>query len=304
MMKKLFIVAGLTLSVGLGVIPNRATAVFAAPVSFQDESQEQKDAATQEAADEQEPTTLAERYAAVIKKYNEAMREFRKVYSEAEPDERQKLFQEKYPQPESYAAEIMSIAREHAKDPATVEGLKWVAQSSRGESQQEALDIMFAHHFNSDAMADIAARMAFDTGAQTEKRLRHLAKKSTSKRTKGIATYSLARYLAYAARAKQYVEESQQAADFYKDKLEYLKQLKVDNKELIQLYEIVQKDYADVTTGRETLGESAESALFELRNLQIGMVAPDIVGADLDGVEFKLTDYRGKVVLLDFWGHW
>lgn len=36
----------------------------------------------------------------------------------------------------------------------------------------------------------------------------------------------------------------------------------------------------------------------------IGMVAPDIVGVDLDGVEFRLSDYRGKVVFLDFWGHW
>ena len=24
----------------------------------------------------------------------------------------------------------------------------------------------------------------------------------------------------------------------------------------------------------------------------------------LDGVTFKLSDYRGKVILLDFWGYW
>jgi len=38
--------------------------------------------------------------------------------------------------------------------------------------------------------------------------------------------------------------------------------------------------------------------------LTIGGTAPDIVGQDLDGVEFRLSDYRGKVVLLDFWGDW
>jgi hypothetical protein len=37
---------------------------------------------------------------------------------------------------------------------------------------------------------------------------------------------------------------------------------------------------------------------------QIGTVAPDIEGEDLDGNRFKLSDYRGKVVVLDFWGHW
>ena len=32
--------------------------------------------------------------------------------------------------------------------------------------------------------------------------------------------------------------------------------------------------------------------------------APDIEGEDVDGQHFKLSDYRGKVVVLDFWGHW
>jgi len=29
--------------------------------------------------------------------------------------------------------------------------------------------------------------------------------------------------------------------------------------------------------------------------------APDIHGIDADGESFQLSDYRGKVVLLDFW---
>ncbi len=49
---------------------------------------------------------------------------------------------------------------------------------------------------------------------------------------------------------------------------------------------------------------SAEKGLFELENLQNGMPAPEIIGEDLDGVEFKLSDYLGKVVVLDFWGDW
>jgi peroxiredoxin len=41
-----------------------------------------------------------------------------------------------------------------------------------------------------------------------------------------------------------------------------------------------------------------------IRSRRVGKVTPDIVGKDLDGVEFKLSDYRGKVVVLYFSGDW
>ena len=36
----------------------------------------------------------------------------------------------------------------------------------------------------------------------------------------------------------------------------------------------------------------------------LGKPAPDITGEDIEGTSFKLSDYRGKVVMLDFWGNW
>jgi phage FluMu protein Com len=38
--------------------------------------------------------------------------------------------------------------------------------------------------------------------------------------------------------------------------------------------------------------------------IEVGNAALEIEGKDLDGKGFKLSDYRGKVVVLDFWGHW
>ena len=62
--------------------------------------------------------------------------------------------------------------------------------------------------------------------------------------------------------------------------------------------------YGDVKMGRSTLGEQVANELFEIRNLAIGKVAPEIVGADVDGKPMKLSDFRGKVVALDFFGFW
>jgi peroxiredoxin len=41
-----------------------------------------------------------------------------------------------------------------------------------------------------------------------------------------------------------------------------------------------------------------------VRTRMIGQAAPDIVGKDFDGAEFKLSEYRGKVVVLYFTGEW
>jgi hypothetical protein len=58
------------------------------------------------------------------------------------------------------------------------------------------------------------------------------------------------------------------------------------------------------TEWESTLGETAAASMFEIEKLGVGKVAPDIVGEDIDGVVFRLSDYRGKVVMLDFWGFW
>ena len=37
---------------------------------------------------------------------------------------------------------------------------------------------------------------------------------------------------------------------------------------------------------------------------EVGGTPPDFTTTDVDEVAFKLSDYRGKVVVLDFWGFW
>lgn len=60
----------------------------------------------------------------------------------------------------------------------------------------------------------------------------------------------------------------------------------------------------DVREKAPSEAKQIETMLYQIRFLTIGHKAPDIVGEDIDGVPFKLSDYRGKVVVLDFWGDW
>lgn len=48
---------------------------------------------------------------------------------------------------------------------------------------------------------------------------------------------------------------------------------------------------------------AAELALSGV-SLEVGGKAPDFQGTTIDGETFKLSDYRGKVVLVDFFGFW
>jgi len=47
-----------------------------------------------------------------------------------------------------------------------------------------------------------------------------------------------------------------------------------------------------------------ERSAFVVRSLMVGKVAPEIAGTDLDGVPFKLSDHRGRVVVLTFAAEW
>ena len=62
------------------------------------------------------------------------------------------------------------------------------------------------------------------------------------------------------------------------------------------------------STGNKVVIPPSYTGEFNPSGLSVGVsegsLAPEIEGKDLDGAPFKLSDYRGKVVMLDFWGDW
>jgi thiol-disulfide isomerase/thioredoxin/predicted esterase len=54
----------------------------------------------------------------------------------------------------------------------------------------------------------------------------------------------------------------------------------------------------------QMLNKMAQAQLKELRFRAIGKPAPEITGIDLDGQPIALSQYRGRAVMLNFWGTW
>lgn len=54
----------------------------------------------------------------------------------------------------------------------------------------------------------------------------------------------------------------------------------------------------------ELLEKSVDDLMYKVTHLVVGCEAPEIEGVDHDGKQFRLSEFRGKVVLLPFWGFW
>jgi hypothetical protein len=129
------------------------------------------------------------------------------------------------------------------------------------------------------------------SGAAGEDLLRALLEKDKRQEVQGVACLALAQSL------KGRADRLPEAQAKEQEKL---------RKESEELFERAADKYADVKLGLlgRKVGDLAKTELFELRHLSVGKEAPEIEGEDIDGKKFKLSDYRGKVVMLDFWGDW
>jgi hypothetical protein len=239
------------------------------------------------------PQTPAEQYKALVQEYNQAQQEFMKEYRAAKPEERQQLIKDKMPQPQKYAGRFLELAEKNAKDPVAVDALVWVAQNGRGTKEADkALDTLFQDHSTNPRLASIVQMLAYDTSAKAEGRLKQVLEKADDKALKGTACFFLGMH---------YKNRLSRGPAPAKDEAERLKT------EANAAFARAVKEFGDVKVGRGTIADGAEKqlkALKALENLVVGKVAPEIEGEDIDGQQFKLSDYRGKVVVLDFWGHW
>jgi hypothetical protein len=136
-------------------------------------------------------------------------------------------------------------------------------------------------------LTDLCSSKAYDTDKASEFLLRALLEKDTRPEVQGAACLFLGKLLFRRA------DDDPDADAKVTAKL---------LKESEELLERAETKYADVELQRYgTVGKKAKTELFTLRNLTPGKTAPDIDSEDQDGKKFKLSDYRGKVVLLDFW---
>lgn len=250
-----------------------------------------------------EPTlpqgTPSEQVSALIQQHEEVMAAFWKLRDAAKTDvEKAVLFSERYPDSTPYAGLLLQIAEQNPKDPAAVDALLWVMRNGRrtlGDAEPpcvRAKRMLVRDHLKGPKAGTFCLLLELFNGyeAETVPIIRQVLADNPNKEARAKAAFALAKALRNLVRAGKAAAAANQEAE------ELLDRITQD------------KDSAAVSLGqgkkRVTLGELADRELFEVRNLLPGQPAPDISGEDVDGKPMKLSDFRGRVVLLEFWGHW
>jgi hypothetical protein len=182
-----------------------------------------------------------------------------------------------------------------------------------GESlEDKAIALLLKHHLGSEKLGEACTRMCYGFRKQCESFLRTVAETSTHKEVQGLACLRLAQFLNGRLRRLDLLEGQPELAKRYEGLFgkDYLQELRLKDrveaiKEVESIFARAAERFGEVELPYGgTVAATAKSEMLEIRTLSIGMQAPDIEGEDQDGGQFKLSDYRGKVVLLYFWSEY
>lgn len=269
-------------------------------------------------------TTPAQHYTALLRDYQPASSGLREAKTDLQRIACVQLLGE-------YPARFVALAEKYPKDPVALKALKQAIQAvgSTDSAAQIAWEtnesdfptgisddvvgkivaLLRRDHLLSDQLGPICDRMRYGYRLEFGKFLNDVLKENPHRDVKAVACLSLAQFLNDRLRMLELADDRPELIRRYEVLFgkNYLKELqrpvRVEQFQRIEeLLERSAKNYADVELrAGGNVGARAKSELYEIRHLSVGKTAPDIEGLDQNGARFKLSDYRGKVVLLYFW---
>ena len=219
-----------------------------------------------------------------IEAYNESYSAWTKKMREAEADKRREVFSQR-PTPIKTLEILKPLVKDQAGTKAHWQVVAWALEKmAPDEAIKEFRTSLLEHYSDREEVGNTAWRMR---GPEAKSYLQALAAKSKNHSVLAKAKFGLMEKL---------VEEMDaDGADLASLEREITKLAK----------ELDSPDLGSVLLSSDvTVQSRAQATLFVVQNLSIGKVVPEIRSEDIDGTTFALSDYRGKVVMLDFWGDW
>ena len=226
------------------------------------------------------------------KQYNDAQSKF----FEAARDGKE-LDMSRHPAKE-FLPKFRSYAEKHSGTPEAVPALVWMLENTPRAGGNEkatkwAIERLSKDHAADGAITDALQNMRYMAYSVDPDLLvafyQRVIDTNKDKEAQAFATFNL---------AFTFYERSSQGGGILQA-LTGKGDSKKDKAKAEKLFRKVVKDYEDTKAAK-----LADRFIFEMDHLQIGMKAPDIVGKDVEGKEIKLSQFEGRVVVIDFWGYW
>jgi thiol-disulfide isomerase/thioredoxin len=185
----------------------------------------------------------------------------------------------------------------HPAEPAALDVI--LAMNRLSTVNGKLIDIIREHHMSSPKVLELVMSLGQDRLGMRRSLAEEIAAKHADRSIRGRATLTLARL------DRIYLVDAMKPEPSFGGRLGKPDELRTRARVYL---ERTIKDYADVPSDEgPTLGELAKSELAGIDNagkLEVGHLALDITGQDLDGKPLTMTARSGRVTLLVFWGSW
>jgi tetratricopeptide (TPR) repeat protein len=223
---------------------------------------------------------------------------------------------------QGFPARFLAFAKDHPGSPVACAALGWIighgsggphadaAVSSRPEMNatvESAIEILSRDHAPDEVVGPLCLDLTFHVRSKTaEDLLRRVIEQNPGREARGLACLSLARYLVVLSESGLMRRLNPLTGGLIDRPL--VKRLRdadpeAMGREAVTLLNRVVDKYAEIEYHGDRLGEIARAERDAFLALGIGREAPEITGEDLDGKPMKLSDHRGKVVVLNFSSH-
>jgi hypothetical protein len=238
------------------------------------------------------------------------------------PDAEVKAAVDRYcEQAAAIARRALALAEAQPDAADAVETVVWVlgglgSYSAKLDSECDAAyDLLAKRYLDKDAILPVVRSAWTDAyrTAHAELFLRAAVERSPNTWVRALACFILGRHQHQLVRLARYLDDpirgKEVESNIGPENVHRIRAVNPDvaKREAEALYERTLKEFADLRPlGKDfpPLGEQANGALFRLRNLEIGCAVPEVQGEDVDGKPLKLSDFRGKVVVVAFWATW
>jgi thiol-disulfide isomerase/thioredoxin len=268
--------------------------------------------------------TPEEQVKALQHEYDAAFQAWIKASREAKtPEEQEAAAKLPGRQPALFGARFMKVARDNPGTTAAEVALIWVGSHVLIDDDAHQARILLARDYSRSGKLAPVLALQSGPGALSEPvetLLRKALADNPHREVQGLAAYWLGRVLkgrAGAARSKDKLDTlpqmqlqgyDRQYGPGWKDLVRRSDPEALD-REAEMLFLRTAKEFGDLPhndkRGKQgpLLRDVASAYLTELQELNVGKKAPDVEGTDLDGKPFRLSDYRGKVVVVEFGSH-